>query len=63
MRTRLVQLHAALAFLLMVGVVSLAAQQAPAPPPSKFKLTSYAYAEGSMIPTQYSCADPNAASP
>jgi Raf kinase inhibitor-like YbhB/YbcL family protein len=26
-------------------------------------LTSSAYAEGSMIPTQYSCADPNAASP
>jgi Raf kinase inhibitor-like YbhB/YbcL family protein len=48
-----------------VGVVSLAAQQAPAPapPPSKFKLTSSAYTEGSMIPTQYSCADPNAASP
>jgi Raf kinase inhibitor-like YbhB/YbcL family protein len=64
MRIRLVQLHAVLAFLLVVGVVSLAAQQqAPAPPPSKFKLTSSAYTEGSMIPTQYSCADPNAASP
>jgi Raf kinase inhibitor-like YbhB/YbcL family protein len=63
MRIRVMQLHAILAFLLMVGVVSLAAQQAPAPPPSKFKLTSSAYTEGSMIPTQYSCADPNAASP
>jgi len=63
MRIRLVQWHAAVAFLLMVGVASLAAQQAPAPPPSKFKLTSSAYTEGSMIPTQYSCADPNAASP
>jgi Raf kinase inhibitor-like YbhB/YbcL family protein len=39
------------------------AQQAPAPPPSKFELMTPAYAEGSMIPTQYSCADPNAASP
>lgn len=41
------------------------AQQGPAnpPPPSKFKLMSSAYAEGSMIPTQYSCADPNATSP
>ena len=66
MRIRLVQLHVVLAFLLMVGVLSVAAQQAPTPtppPPSKFKLTSSAYAEGSMIPTQYSCADPAAASP
>jgi Raf kinase inhibitor-like YbhB/YbcL family protein len=63
MRIRVVQWHAVLAFLLVAGVFSVAAQQAPAPPPSKFKLTSSAYAEGSMIPTQYSCADPNAASP
>jgi Raf kinase inhibitor-like YbhB/YbcL family protein len=40
-----------------------AQQQATPPPPSKFKLMSSAYSEGSMIPTQYSCADPNAASP
>ncbi len=51
-----------------VGIIALqpaSAQQAPAtpPPPSKFKLMSSAYSEGSMIPTQYSCADPNAASP
>jgi hypothetical protein len=52
--------------ILSVGVAAgVAAQQAaaPAPPPSKFRLMSSAYSEGSMIPTQYSCADPNAASP
>jgi Raf kinase inhibitor-like YbhB/YbcL family protein len=55
-----------LAFSLVVGIAGIAAQQqaaAPPPPPSKFKLMSSAYAEGSMIPTQFSCADPNAASP
>jgi len=56
------------AFLLMLGIGNGAArqapaQQAPAAPPSKFKLMSSAYSEGSMIPTQYSCADPNASSP
>jgi len=55
------------AILLVAGTAGVVAQQqqaaAPPPPPSKFKLTSSAYAEGSMIPTQYSCADPNAASP
>jgi hypothetical protein len=64
MRTKLVQLVTVLAILLVAAAVSTAAQQQAAPPPpSKFKLTSSAYAEGSMIPTQYSCADPNAASP
>jgi Raf kinase inhibitor-like YbhB/YbcL family protein len=53
---------------LVVGIAAVqyaSAQQAPAtpPPPSKFKLVSSAYSEGSMIPTQYSCADPNATSP
>jgi len=52
-----------LALLLVAGAAGLAAQQPAPPPPSKFKLTSSAYAEGSMIPTQYSCADPNATSP
>jgi Raf kinase inhibitor-like YbhB/YbcL family protein len=53
-----------LACLSVAGAASVAAQQQAAPPPpSKFKLMSSAYAEGSMIPTQYSCADPNAASP
>ena len=63
MQTKLVQSLTVLAFLLVAGVASVAAQQQAAPPPSKFKLTSSAYAEGSQIPTQYSCADPNAASP
>ena len=65
MRSKLTILLTILAVALMAGTLPLAAQQqqqAP-PPPSKFKLTSSAYAEGSMIPTQYSCADPNAGSP
>jgi Raf kinase inhibitor-like YbhB/YbcL family protein len=66
MRSKLTLLLTVLALALMAGTLQLAAQQqqqqAP-PPPSKFKLTSSAYAEGSMIPTQYSCADPNAGSP
>ena len=64
MRIKSVQLLTALAFLTVGGIASVAAQQQAAPPPpSKFKLKSSAYSEGSMIPTQYSCADPNAASP
>src|SRR5579864_9596761 len=66
MRTKLMLLVTVLAFSLVVGIAGIAAQQqaaAPPPPPSKFKLMSSAYPEGSMIPTQYSCADPNAASP
>lgn len=63
MRTNLMLL--VLGSLLTLGMGSAAAQQqqAPAAPPSKFKLMSSAYSEGSMIPTQYSCADPNASSP
>src|SRR6201988_143577 len=64
MRFKSVQLFTVLLFLMVEGVASVAAQQQPAaPPPSKFKLMSTAYSEGSMIPTQYSCADPNATSP
>ena len=65
MRTKLMLLATVLAFSLVAGMASIAAQQqaAPPPPPSKFKLMSSAYTEGSMIPTQFSCADPNAASP
>ena len=63
MRTNLILL--VLGFLLTLGMGSAAAQQqqAPAAPPSKFKLMSSAYSEGSMIPTQYSCADSNGSSP
>ena len=55
------------AMLILAGSAALAQQgrggQAPANPPSKFKLTSPAYAEGSMIPAHYSCADQAAVSP
>jgi Raf kinase inhibitor-like YbhB/YbcL family protein len=68
MQTIVKQSLIVVAFLLMLGMGNAAAQQAPAQqapaaPPSKFKLMSPAYNEGSMIPTQYSCADPNATSP
>ena len=64
MRIKLVLSLTVLASLLVAGAACMAAQQpATPPPPSKFKLMSSAYAEGSMIPTQFSCADPNAASP
>jgi Raf kinase inhibitor-like YbhB/YbcL family protein len=58
-------LMSALALFVVFGALNLAAQQGQqaAPPPSKFKLMSPAYSEGSMIPTQYTCADPNASSP
>jgi Raf kinase inhibitor-like YbhB/YbcL family protein len=63
MRLKLMQSFVVLGLLLAAGAARVAAQQPAAPPPSKFKLMTSAYAEGSMIPTQYSCADPNAASP
>lgn len=63
MRSNILQFVVAVAFLAFSGVSNMAAQQAPAPPPSKFKLMSPAYTEGSMIPTQYSCADTNATTP
>lgn len=50
------------AFFAMFGMGSAVAQQ-NAPPPSKFKLMTSAYSEGSMIPAQYSCADKNASTP
>src|SRR5271169_2175359 len=65
MRKRFLQSLIVLA-ILSVAVAAVVAAQQPAatpPPPSKFKLMSSAYSEGSMIPTQYSCADPNGASP
>ena len=65
MRTKIVQSMTAVAVLLLAGVANLAGQQqqAPAPPPSQFKLSTPAYSEGSKIPSQYTCADPNVASP
>jgi Raf kinase inhibitor-like YbhB/YbcL family protein len=68
MRTNVKRMVIALALLIVLGMATAAVRQASAqqptpPPPSKFKLMTSAYAEGSMIPTQYSCADPNASSP
>lgn len=67
MQTRVRQSLTTIAFFLVLGAVNAPAQQqkqqAAAAPPSKFKLMTSAYTEGSMIPTQYSCADPNAATP
>ena len=64
MRIKLMQSLIAVSILSVAITAGVAAQQqATPPPPSKFKLMSSAYTEGSMIPTQYSCADPNAASP
>jgi Raf kinase inhibitor-like YbhB/YbcL family protein len=68
MQTKTAQRMALLAFLgvglAFTGAVRASAQQQAAPPPpSKFMLMSSSYSEGSMIPTQFSCADPNAGSP
>jgi Raf kinase inhibitor-like YbhB/YbcL family protein len=54
---------AVVTLLVFAGASSAAAQQGQAPPPSQFKVMSSAFADGSKIPTQYSCADPNATSP
>src|SRR5437879_10192557 len=51
------------ALLVLLAVGTAAAQQGQAPPPSKFKLMSSAFSDGGQIPTQISCADPNATSP
>ncbi len=68
MRTNVKQSLIVAAFLLTLGAGLASARQAPAaqtpaPTPSKFKLTTPAYPEGSMIPTQYTCAVPNPVSP
>jgi len=51
-----------IALLLLLGIGNAMAQQ-PQAPPAKFKLMTSAFTEGAMIPTQYSCADPNATTP
>ncbi len=53
------------AMFLVLSAIGAAAQQpqAPAAPPSKFKLMSAAYSEGSQIPTQFTCAVPMGTSP
>jgi Raf kinase inhibitor-like YbhB/YbcL family protein len=63
MRTHRVLSLAVLTFLLAAGIGSSAAQQQAPPPPSKFKLTTSAFSEAAQIPNQFTCADPNVASP
>jgi Raf kinase inhibitor-like YbhB/YbcL family protein len=66
MRSNGKQSMAMAAFLLILGLGLAACKTAArpqTPPPSKFKLMSSAYTEGGTIPTQYSCADPNATTP
>jgi Raf kinase inhibitor-like YbhB/YbcL family protein len=64
MRTNLRQGLTMLAFLLATGMGSaMAQQQGTPPPPSKFKLMTSAYAEGTQIPAQYTCAVPTGSSP
>ena len=63
MRTHAVLSIVVLAFLLAFGIGSLAAQQQAPPPPSKFKLMTSAFSEAAQIPNQFTCADPNVASP
>lgn len=53
---------AILSILVLVGIGSAAGQQ-QAPPPSKFKVMSPAFSDGGKVPTEFSCADPKAASP
>src|SRR5260370_10549062 len=59
----LIRSFTVVALLVLVAVGTAAAQQGQAPPPSKFKLMSSAFSDGGQIPTQISCADPNATSP
>ncbi len=54
---------AVITILVLGGLGAAAAQQAQAPPPSKFQMMSSAFSDGAKIPTQFSCADPNGASP
>lgn len=61
-KKRTIQTLTTVTTLLFLVVGNLAAQQQQAPP-SKFKLMSPAYAEGTQIPSQYSCVDTNASSP
>lgn len=63
MRKIVVQSVGVAAFLLAGGGMGLLGQQQQAPPPSQFRLSTSAYTEGSMIPKQYTCADPAVATP
>jgi Raf kinase inhibitor-like YbhB/YbcL family protein len=63
MRNKTVHSLLTVTFLVFAGTGALSAQQQNAPPPSQFKLSSSAYSEGSQIPNQFTCADPNVSSP
>lgn len=56
-------LFATLIVFALAASASVSAQERQAPPPSKFKISISAFGDGGRIPTQYSCADPNATSP
>jgi len=60
---KLIRSLTVITLLVSAGAASAAEQQQQAPPPSKFKLISSAFSDGGQIPTQFSCADPNGASP
>jgi Raf kinase inhibitor-like YbhB/YbcL family protein len=63
MRMKLVQLLTVLGLGLVAGVAGVTGHPQTAPAPPKFKLTTPAYPEFAMIPTQYSCSDPSPTSP
>ena len=63
MRNRAVQSVTTVTLLMFGGMGTVKAQQQAAPAPSQFKLSTSAYTEGSQIPSQFTCADTNAASP
>jgi Raf kinase inhibitor-like YbhB/YbcL family protein len=48
---------------LAMGAGNVSAQQAAAPPPSRFTMTTSAYSDGDWIPLQYTCGDPMGVSP
>lgn len=64
MLNKQMRLSATLMVLILAVSARVLAQgrQAP-PPPSKFKISISAFGDSGTIPTQYSCADPNATSP
>jgi Raf kinase inhibitor-like YbhB/YbcL family protein len=49
--------------LLAAGAEKGVAQQQSAPPPSRFRMSTTAYADGNWIPAQYACGTPEGASP
>jgi Raf kinase inhibitor-like YbhB/YbcL family protein len=50
-------------FALVLGIGVATAQQSPPPAPSKFRMSTGAYADGDWIPVQYTCGVPDGSSP